>query len=256
MPQISIIIPQYKTLDITKLCLRALRKFSTSDIEVIVVDNDSKDNSLEYLRSLKWIRLIENADANIGGIGHKQALDLGISAATGKWILLFHSDSIVLKNGWDNDLISLVQSCPEAVGATTVIREMNKFAPWYKRLYRACKDTQWSCTYSLDATNEKIMSYCFLIDRQFLINSRFKFSESKGDVADALYRQEIKGIKSFLLLGRSFLESRIWHTSNISSILTGQITDPSLIRKLNKKLKKLSSNKVILDLMNDSSLDA
>ena len=55
----TICIVNYKTADFIKLCLRSIRKFTSSPYEIIVVDNDSQDESLEYLKSLSWIRLIE-----------------------------------------------------------------------------------------------------------------------------------------------------------------------------------------------------
>lgn len=55
MPQLekgkaAICIVNYKTLDFTRLCLRSIRKFTTYPYEVIVVDNDSRDESLKYIR--------------------------------------------------------------------------------------------------------------------------------------------------------------------------------------------------------------
>ena len=59
-PQLTVIIPNYKTPELTKICLRLLRKYSTPDqLKVIVIDNASADSSIEYLRQLKWIKLIE-----------------------------------------------------------------------------------------------------------------------------------------------------------------------------------------------------
>ena len=55
----AICIVNYKTLDFTRLCLRSIRKFTRYPHEVTVVDNDSQDESLEYLKSLEWIRLLE-----------------------------------------------------------------------------------------------------------------------------------------------------------------------------------------------------
>ena len=51
MPQIikgkaTICIVNYKTLELTRLCLRSIRKFTNYPYEVIVVDNDSGDESL------------------------------------------------------------------------------------------------------------------------------------------------------------------------------------------------------------------
>ena len=45
----AICIVNYKTLDFTRLCLRSIRKFTNFPYEVIVVDNDSQDESLEGL---------------------------------------------------------------------------------------------------------------------------------------------------------------------------------------------------------------
>ena len=39
----TICIPNYKTLDFTRLCLRSIRKFTKYPYEVIVVDNNSQD---------------------------------------------------------------------------------------------------------------------------------------------------------------------------------------------------------------------
>lgn len=100
-----------------------------------------------------------------------------------------------------------------------------------------------------------MMSYCFLIKREFLINSGFNFEQAQGDVADALYRNHIKNKHPFVLMGRNFLQGILWHTSNVSSILTGQMTDIKSISKLNQKLNALFSSTVITDLIHDNSLD-
>ena len=49
----TICIVNYKTLHFTRLCLRSIRKFTKYPYEVIVVDNDSQDESLKYLK-LAW----------------------------------------------------------------------------------------------------------------------------------------------------------------------------------------------------------
>ena len=45
--KVTVLVPNYKTLQITKLCLRLLRKHSDPEnIRVIVIDNGSQDESL------------------------------------------------------------------------------------------------------------------------------------------------------------------------------------------------------------------
>ena len=77
----TICIPNYKTLDFTRLALRSIRKFTNYPYEVIVVDNDSRDKSLDYLRKVSWIKLIERSseDGTLkGSIAEGSALDIGL----------------------------------------------------------------------------------------------------------------------------------------------------------------------------------
>ena len=76
----TICIVNYKTEELTRLCLRSIKKFTKSPYKVVVVDNDSGDSSLEYLRSLDWITLIERPGEVVksGSWAHGTALDKGL----------------------------------------------------------------------------------------------------------------------------------------------------------------------------------
>ena len=66
---ITVLLPNYKTPELTRLCLRSLRKYTDfTKLQVLAVDNASGDESVEYLRSLPWIRLIERSAADIQGM--------------------------------------------------------------------------------------------------------------------------------------------------------------------------------------------
>jgi glycosyltransferase involved in cell wall biosynthesis len=101
-------IVQYKTLDFTRLCLRSIRKFTSYPHEIIVVDNGSADESVEYLRKLKWIRLLERKpqpDEPGGGYSHAAALDLALANCNTEFFVSLHSDVFVKRSGWLTDLI-------------------------------------------------------------------------------------------------------------------------------------------------------
>jgi glycosyltransferase involved in cell wall biosynthesis len=101
-------IVQYKTLDFTRLCLRSIRKFTTYPCEVIVVDNNSNDESLDYLRSLKWIRLLERKpqpDEPGGGYSHAAALDMALAHCDTEFFVSLHSDVFIKRAGWLADII-------------------------------------------------------------------------------------------------------------------------------------------------------
>ena len=104
----AICIVNYKTLDFTRLCLRSIRKFTRYPYEIIVVDNNSQDESLEYLKSLDWIRLIERDTKNdvSGGRSHAAALDVGLQNSSTEFFISMHSDTFVIRENWLSELIS------------------------------------------------------------------------------------------------------------------------------------------------------
>ena len=97
-PRITICIPHWQVKALMTLCLRSIRKHSHQyNLEVIVVDNGSCDDSLDYLRLLKWIRLVERP-----GEVHTNwpqntlsAWDRGLQDATGEYFITMHSDVFV-----------------------------------------------------------------------------------------------------------------------------------------------------------------
>jgi len=106
----TICIVNYKTLDLTRLCLRSIRKFTKYPYEVIVVDNNSQDASLEYLKFLKWIRLIEHRNNELrGGFAHSAGLNAGLENCNTEFFVSMHSDAFVQKANWLSELIAYFQ---------------------------------------------------------------------------------------------------------------------------------------------------
>jgi len=91
----SIVILSFNTVSLTKLCIDSIRKYTErGTYEIIVVDNASKDSSVEWLKKQSDIRLIKN-DWNAGfSAGCNQGMEL----AEGSEILLLNSDTIVTPN--------------------------------------------------------------------------------------------------------------------------------------------------------------
>ena len=96
VPKTSIVILSYNTLDYLKQCLDSVKNtIPLKRCQVIVVDNASTDGSLEYLRSLDWITLVENHENR----GFPGGCNDGIAAAEdGNDIWLLNSDTIVPEN--------------------------------------------------------------------------------------------------------------------------------------------------------------
>lgn len=93
---LSIIILNYRTLGLVKNCLKAIKDLNLPyQHEVIVVDNNSQDGSIEYLKEYYFdIKLIESK-VNLGFSGGN---NLGIKKAQGNYILILNPDILILSN--------------------------------------------------------------------------------------------------------------------------------------------------------------
>ncbi|MGA1443260.1 MAG: glycosyltransferase family 2 protein, partial [Methylophilaceae bacterium] len=95
----TVLVPNYKTLKLTKVCLRLIKKNTDlKKVHVIVIDNDSKDDSTKYLRSLNWIELIERKGikGEGGPMSHARALDLALTKVTTPFVIAIHTDTFVI----------------------------------------------------------------------------------------------------------------------------------------------------------------
>jgi GT2 family glycosyltransferase len=90
---VSVIIVNYRTRELLRECLQSVQRSGATGLEVIVVDNDSRDGSVEMVRTkFPRVRLIQNSDNR----GFSAANNQGIKQTQGKYVLLLNSDTIVL----------------------------------------------------------------------------------------------------------------------------------------------------------------
>lgn len=94
-PRLSIIVLNYNGWDWTKKCLDSLQNIVEKDqVEVIVVDNASTDDSLQHLRKYPGIQLVEAAQNR----GFSAGNNLGIQYAQAPFIMLLNSDAEIRPN--------------------------------------------------------------------------------------------------------------------------------------------------------------
>lgn len=95
MARVSVIIPVYNGENTIKPCLESVLSQTLEDLEVIVVDDGSTDNTEEMLKSLKDSRVKILKIANSGqGI----ARNYGIDAAEGEYLSFIDADDTVEKD--------------------------------------------------------------------------------------------------------------------------------------------------------------
>jgi GT2 family glycosyltransferase len=104
---VSIVIPVFNHLDLTKQCLDSIAENTDVPYEVIMVDNASTDGTGAFLAS-RPVRVITNAENR----GFQGAANQGIRAATGEYICLLNNDVIVLP-GWLEPLLQCLREDPK-----------------------------------------------------------------------------------------------------------------------------------------------
>lgn len=92
MPRFSIVTCSKNSLPFIKETVESIRSQTCTDYEHICVDGSSTDGTLEYLRALApEVRILTDV---IGGIA--KAMNTGIAAAQGNFIVHLHSDDYFL----------------------------------------------------------------------------------------------------------------------------------------------------------------
>jgi GT2 family glycosyltransferase len=90
---VSVIIPVYNGLEVIGACIDSLAKACEDhDLEIIVIDDCSKDDSYHYLRShYRHITLFRNDNNQ----GYALTVNRGIAACHGDYIFLLNQDTVV-----------------------------------------------------------------------------------------------------------------------------------------------------------------
>lgn len=107
---VSIVIVSFNAKADLARCLDSLRTAPPTHLhEIIVVDNASEDGSADGARSVPGVSVI----AMPANIGFARANNVGIRAASGEFVLLLNSDTIVPSGAIDR-LVDLLRAQPDA----------------------------------------------------------------------------------------------------------------------------------------------
>ncbi len=96
MKDLSIVIVSYNTKDLLKECIESIYKNSKDlSLEIIVVDNNSYDGSVEMIsKNFKDVILVKNKE----NLGFSKANNIGVKKSSGKYVLFLNSDTLVKEN--------------------------------------------------------------------------------------------------------------------------------------------------------------
>ena len=120
-PLVSIIVLNYNAGKLLTDCIESIFNSNYNNLEIIVVDNVSKDNShKECKERFQKIKLIENKE----NLGYCEGNNIGIRAAVGEFLVIINPDVIVTSN-WLNELLIAYQKHGEGLYQPKILATTN-----------------------------------------------------------------------------------------------------------------------------------
>lgn len=98
MKKVSIIIPVYNSSKYLKQCIDSVINQTYKNLEIIIIDDNSSDNSTEIINKIKDNRIKLVSNKKNKGVANTR--NIGIKKATGSYICFLDSDDY-----WHNDKI-------------------------------------------------------------------------------------------------------------------------------------------------------
>jgi len=263
---ISICIPHWQVKSLIALCLRSLRKYSGKyDIEVIVVDNGSRDESLDYLRTLGWIRLIERPDESPANWPRNvyTAWDLGVQKARGEFFVTMHSDVFVKHDAWLDAFLRemAADSTVAGVGAWK-LDAPHPLYEWTTKVGGACINVVRNLFGAGKTIDWRIghypRDYCVMYRSETILKHRLVFCHPMNRGGGyAIAKQLWDAGYHTRVLGQSEMAANIVHVAHGTAAMVGRnvFRHQRTQAKAERRLRDLLAEPWIKDLSIDDSLD-
>lgn len=262
-PQVAILVPNYKTLELTKLCLRLIRKHTEKNkAQVIVIDNDSQDSSLDYLRSLSWIQLIERkAVPNEGAItSHSRALDLGLEQVTTPYVLSIHTDTLIKKPDWLDFLISHIEKRPTIAGVGSWKLESKPM--WRQALKMVERNAQLAYyhftgkyAHGIEGIGKNyyyLRSHCAMYRMDLVKEYNLHFSGGDMVAGKDMHKKLIDAGYEMIFLPSDVLITHLDHINHATTVLNPELSTRTKsvdkgLRRIQMSLARMNAGTILLD---------
>lgn len=258
-PKVTILLPNYKTLELTKLCLRLLRKHTDSSLaKIIVIDNDSQDTSLDYLRTLNWIELIERkADpSDTPALSHSRALDLALAKVDTPYVLSLHTDTLVKNAQWLPFLLNKIETNTNIGGVGSWKLEQESVLKRYLKKI----EKMWQLFYSR-VTNKKhaisgsgdnfyyLRSHCALYRMDLIKKYNLSFSQGDAVAGKMMHKALVDNGYQMVFLPSEILIRYLDHINHATMVLNSGMLAPDKtdkgIKRVRKALNEFNADQIL-----------
>lgn len=288
-PKVTILIPNYRTPELTKLCLRLIRKHTDPDlIDVIVVDNGSNDPSVEYLKSLSWITLLERKPEaeESPPLAHSKALNLGLEKTVTPYVLSIHTDTLVKRPDWLSVLLAEIEKSPDIAGVGSW--KLEKPPRFAKKVWKLFEFMLRSFTYRMTNNTEKLKtvraqkrsgyynlfqngardfneetrdffylrSHCALYRTDLLKTFDLSFATDNEPAGCGIHRFLLRKGYKMKFLSSQFLCRYLVHLNHATMVLNPELAGKNkTVKKGGKRIKKELDRLNSKQILRDATLD-
>ena len=264
---VTIIVPNYKTLELTKLCLRLLRKHTNlKKAKVIVVDNDSQDHSLQYLKTLAWIDLIERKaiPGESPTQSHARALDMALDRVTTPYVLSIHTDTLIKRPNWLDFLMNHFEKNPRVAGVGSwKLESKSSLRQILKGIEHTVQRVYYKITnktvHGLEGVGDNyyyLRSHCAMYRTRLLKKLNLQFSDGNMVAGKLMHKRLVDAGYQMIFLPSRVLLPYVEHINHATTVLNPTLSSrQKSIDKGTQRIKKSLARINAEAILRDASLD-
>jgi glycosyltransferase involved in cell wall biosynthesis len=192
--KISIIIPVYNTEQYLRQCLDSVINQTLKNIEIVIVNDGSTDNSLnilqEYQKKYSHIKVINQINK-----GYSEVRNIGLQNTTGDYIGFVDSDDFIEENMFEKLINKAIETNADIVSCNYyMVYNKNK-----KEEIRAADNSKQieileNSSYRFTGAESVLLDEAFvwnrIYKRNFLINNNIKFDKDAFFMEDTLFHRK------------------------------------------------------------------
>lgn len=259
---VTILVPNFKTLALTKLCLRLIRKHTDlNKVKVVVIDNDSQDESLDYLRTLSWIELIERQaiPGETPVQSHSRALDMALARVTTPYVLSIHTDTLVKRSDWLEFLLAQISKSPTIAGVGSwKLESKSLLRQWLKtiehhvqRLYFGLIGRTQHGLAGIGKNYYYLRSHCALYRMDLLRKYQLHFGDGDMVAGKDMHKQLVDAGYTMIFLPSERLVPYLEHINHATTVLNPHLSRQKSVdkglKRIQKSLEQMNAHAILLD---------
>lgn len=238
MPKISVIIPIYNVEKYIKECLSSVVNQTLKDIEIICVNDGSKDNSrdiaAEFAQNDNRIKIIDQENSGLSA-----ARNVGIKAASGEYVAFVDSDDRISLN-----FLEALYNAAKQNGADVACTNIVRFYPKEKK-FLEYKNVQVAQNvkekYELGHVPEFNYVWNKIYKREALINLGLLFQEGK------VYEDIVFTHKALYFLGKmvSVPDACYYYRYTSGSLANNKKNKPDYLENFKLAIDFVKANNIV-----------